>query len=412
MLVLTLLIAACDTASTSTTSSTLAAGAPTTKAAPTSPEVVVATHPEVVVTTQLDGEHVAVAESGKNQCEDGRITFEHAPVDIDLIEVVTPLGLMSGSHVTPVDHQYFQDFKEPDQDISVFSPAAGVVTDIQHMSQTISDGDSQKIDDYRLVIEHTCSISSIFIHVGTLTGPLVDAAPPPGEHASVAVSVAAGEKIGSFRMNVDYSVVDLDVVLPGLLVPEHYDREPWKIHSPDPFDYFTPEIRSALVAKSLRVAEPLGGQFAYDIDGRLVGNWFLEGTNGYGGADLDRYWAGHLAIAYDLFDPDQIVVSIGTFDGASAQFGVRGNGPDPEDVSFGSGPVVYELVDYDYFANGERWDRVSLVRGIDARSNDAPVHGVAVFELVSDRVLKAEFFPGVVAAEVGGFTGGSLVYER
>lgn len=345
-------------------------------------------------------------------CTGERITFEYPPVDLDRTEYVTPLGLMTGSHVTPVDHVYFQNFKEPEWDIAVYSPAAGTIIDIQHMQETMSDGPGQTIDDYRLVIEHTCTISSIFIHVGQLSPRIAEVAPSGGGFARVNLPVEAGEVIGSFRKNVDYNVVDLDVTLEGLLVPAHYEQEPWKIHTPDPFDYFTDEIREVLIAKSLRTVEPFGGKFDYDIDGRLVGNWFQRGTNGYAGADRDRYWAGHLAVAYDLFDPSHVVVSIGTFDGVSVQYGVQTNTPDPREVSTESGVVVYELVAYDYYIDGERWDRVSLVKGIEARNADGPIFGVVLFQLVDDRTLMVETFPGKTASQVDGFTASALIYER
>ncbi|MCH8991924.1 MAG: hypothetical protein IIA44_09290, partial [Acidobacteria bacterium] len=171
-------------------------------------------------------------------------------------------------------------------------------------------------------------------------------------------------------------------------------------------------IQEQLIAKSLRSVEPFGGKFDYDIDGRLVGNWFLRGTNGYAGVERDRYWAGHLAVAYDLFDPSHVVVSIGTFDGASVQFAVRGNAPDPGDVSIESEVVVYELVDYDYYVDGERWDRVSLVKGIEARNLDGRIYGVVLFQLVDDRTLRVETFPGKTAPQVTGFTASALIYER
>ena len=148
-------------------------------------------------------------------CDGGRVTFEYPPVDLERIEYVTPLGLMSGSHVTPVDHQYYQNFKEPDWDITVYSPAAGTITDIQHMQQTVSDGPGETIDDYRLVIEHTCTISSIFIHVGQLSPRLSEVAPSAGGYARIDLPVEAGETIGSFRRNVDYNVIDLEVTLEG-----------------------------------------------------------------------------------------------------------------------------------------------------------------------------------------------------
>ncbi len=128
--------------------------------------------------------------------------------------------------------------------------------------------------------------------------------------------------------------------------------------------------------------------------------------------ERDRYWAGHLAVAYDLFDPSHVVVSIGTFDGASAQLGVRGNAPDPRDVSTESGVVMYELVDYDYYIDGERWDRVSLVKGIEARNLDGRISGVVLLQLVDDRTLRVETFPGKTAPQVDGFTASVAIYER
>ena len=354
----------------------------------------------------------AVSTRSATPCEDGRITFDAPPVDLDATELVVPLGLMSGSHVTPVDHIYFQNYREPTLEIDVYSPAAGTVTDIQHMSQTVSEGPATAIDDYRLVLEHTCSITSIFIHVATLTPALAAVAPPPGEYARVDVTLQAGELIGTYRGNVDYNVVDADVTLPGLLVPEHYRAEPWKIHAAPPFQYFSDGIRRELVSLSLRAEAPFDGRFDYDVDGRLVGNWFLQGTNGYEGVNRDRYWAGHLAVAYDHLDPSHVVISLGTFDGASAQVAVRGNAPDPADISVASGLVVYELVDYEYWVGDERWDRVSLVSGLEARNSDSYVQGVVLFQLLDDRTLKVETFPGKSASEVADFTNAALTYER
>ena len=339
------------------------------------------------------------------------IQFEFAPVDLDSVEMMVPFGLMADSHVTPVDHQYFQNFKEPDRRIEVYSPGPGTVVDIQHMGQIIVDGENREADDYRLVIEHDCDISSIFIHIPELAPKIAAVAPPIGESARVNVPVDAGEPIGVFTRNVDYNLVDLGYTVEGLLVPEQYSREPWKVHVPDTLRYFTDPIREAMIAKSPRIEEPFAGEFAYDIDGRLVGNWFQVGTNGYAGADPQRYWAGHLSVVYDLFDPSQVVVSIGTFDGASAQFGVRGNAPDPAGVTVASGVIAYELVDYDYYVADERWDRISLAKGIRAVNYDE-VRGVVLFQLLDDRRLKVEIFPGKTAPEVDGFTAAALTYER
>ncbi|MEE8337012.1 MAG: hypothetical protein V3R95_03020 [Dehalococcoidia bacterium] len=333
-------------------------------------------------------------------------------MDLDATEMIVPLGLMYGSHVTPVDHIYFQNNAQPDIAIAVYSPAAGTVVDIQRMSTTLADDGGIAIDDFRLVIEHTCSLSSIFIHVDDLAPALAAVAPPLGRSARVSVAVQAGELIGSYRGNVDYNLVDLDVTLPGLLVAASYSQEPWKVHAVPPFAYFTQAIQQQLNARSLRAVAPFDGRFDYDIDGRLVGNWFQQGTNGYAGASRERYWAGHLAVAYDHFDPSHVVVSLGTFGGASVQFAVRGNTPDPAQVSVASGLVVYELVEYEYWIGTQRWDRRSYATGIEARNNEASVRGVVLFQLLDDRVLKVESFPGKTAAQVSGFTAAALLYER
>ena len=224
-------------------------------------------------------------------CSD-RMQFQSAPVDLAATEMIVPLGLMSSSHVAPVDHIHFQNNSNRSLSIDVFTPAAGTVTNIQRMSQTQSDSGGTPIDDFRLVIDHGCLLSSIFIHVAQLAPALAAVVPALGQQTGVNVKLEAGELIGSYRGNVDYNVVDLDVVLPGLLEPASYEREPWKIHAAPPFSYFTDAIQAQMNAKSLRAEAPFDGRFDYDIDGRMVGNWFQQGTNGYGGADQQRYWPG------------------------------------------------------------------------------------------------------------------------
>ncbi len=344
------------------------------------------------------------------------IKFEYPPVDIGKILFIEPMGSVHGDHVTPIDHQYY---KAPDHSkqndarivIDVYSPADGVITEMQHMGSFRDDYDHPPMDDYRVVIQHTRTISSVFIHVDKLSSKIARAAPSFGKYTSANVHVKEGEVIGSFRGSVDYNVVDEDVKLKGLVVPEHYRSEAWKIHVEDPFNYFSEPIRKKLIAKCLRTAKPEGGKIDYDIDRRLVGTWFKEGTNGYGGLDMNRYWADHLSIVYDSIDPGHIVVSIGTYKGRADQFAVKTNSPDPSNVTIQTGMVKYELVKYDYFKGDNHWNRNSLVKGLKAR-NDYRVQGVALFQMIKDRKLKAEFFPDKQASRVNAFTNAAVIYER
>jgi len=341
-------------------------------------------------------------------------SFQYPPVDLDAVEYLVPFGMMIDSHVTPIDHQYFQNFKEPDRRINVYSPADGRVVAIQHFQQLLTDGPRVAADDYLLTIQHTCKVSSTFIHVGHLEPRIEAVAPPSGQYSRVDIAVKAGELIGWFTKNVDYNLVDLDFETDGIVDPSSYEREPWKTHVPDTFDYFDSSISERMRSLSLRTAEPRGGVFTWDIDGRLVGNWFEEGTNGYGGVNQDRYWAGHLAFAYDHIDPSMLVISIGTWNGRAGQFAVTGNSPDPATVDVGTGPVVFELTYWDYWVGDQRWDRVSFAQGIRALPAEKydGVIGSVLVELIDGRTLRFEVFPGVEGSDVTGFTEAARQFTR
>jgi len=152
-----------------------------------------------------------------------------------------------------------------------------------------------------------------------------------------------------------------------------------------------------------RTAEPRGGKIDYDLDGRLVGNWYEVGSGGYAGRNrrLD-YWIGHLTFAYHHIDPTRIVVSLGSFDGRPRQFWVKGNVPDPAKISESDGLVKYELVYSAIDNSGKRYD------GIDTNR----VHGVVLTQVLPNRQLRVEAFPGKTAANVSGFTTGAKSYER
>ncbi|MEX0713411.1 MAG: hypothetical protein WD278_13730 [Pirellulales bacterium] len=232
----------------------------------------------------------------------------------------------------------------------------------------------------------------------------------------VRIPVQEGEVVGrTGRTGIDFSVRDTELVLPGFVVPEHYAGESWKIHSADLFEYFREPLRSQLLAKDLRQAEPRGGKIDYDIDGRLVGNWFVAGTNGYAGLTRgEGYWKTHLAIAYDALDPTGIVVSIGDWRGEARQFGVQGNAPDPKDVNIATGLVKYELLQPDWVVarTGKRWDRWRYADGLSFKPHVERVEGVILLQLVAPRTLKVATFPGKTALDVDDFAGAAKLYER
>jgi hypothetical protein len=206
----------------------------------------------------------------------------------------------------------------------------------------------------------------------------------------------------------------MDVKLSGFLVPEHYRAEPWKIHTADPEDFYTQELIAKVSPKYIRTAEPVSGKIDFDVDGKLIGSWFLEGSGGFGtpekaNINVDK---GHLSIVPDHIDPKSFVFSIGEYEGKPAQFGLLGNGPDPATIGKENGLIKYELVQLDWVdENGTRWDRQHFAKGLKS-ANGTQVVGVALLQMTEARKLKLEVFPKKTAAQVSSFTSSAKIYER
>ena len=49
------------------------------------------------------------------------------------------------------------------------------------------------------------------------------------------------------------------------------------VHGDAPLPYFDEPLRSRLYARVQRIGGDLDGRFDFDVAGRLVGNWILEG---------------------------------------------------------------------------------------------------------------------------------------
>jgi hypothetical protein len=160
---------------------------------------------------------------------------------------------------------------------------------------------------------------------------------------------------------------------------------------------------------------PRWGKIDYDIDGKLVGNWFRVGSGGYAGQTGMRegYWDGHLAVVYDGNDPGQIDISFGNYQGAPRQFAVIGNAPDPAVVDISTGLVRYELGQIQTYSEttGQPWSGKAHVPDIRTRAA-GPAQGTVLMQLMATRSLKLEIFPGETAGQVAGFDSGAVMFER
>ncbi len=336
------------------------------------------------------------------------------PSDIALIQ---PMGLMVGGHVTPIDHQYYlpTNFRSAPDTYPVYSPIDGFIDWVGIEPEKVNPPD--KIS---LGIEYSCTFYVWYNLLTSLTPELSQQVlPAPGETSSVRIPVKAGQLIGYIGgRTLDFAIINSEVTLTGFIVPEHYGTESWKTHIVDPFDYFDEPLRSQLLALDVRSAEPRGGKIDYDIEGRLIGNWFVEGTNGYEGFFPGQprpayYSSTHLAFVPDAIDPNTFTISIGSLLlERQNQFGILGNAPDPSQVNVTTGLVVYELVQIVWVdANGNRWDNMHYLPGVH-RNDSQQVEGTILVQMLADRRLKFEVFMGKRASQVSGFTDAAVIYER
>lgn len=354
------------------------------------------------------------------QCQgEGFVQFGTLPMKPEDFAVYLPYGLVTDAHVTPIDHGYFSPmiFNSPRDTYEVRAIADGVIVQIGTRNRVIGDENhnQSKATEYRIDIEHTCSLYSYFDLITSLAPNIKAEFDKAGrDYWSGRIPIKEGQLIGRIGgQTLDFAVYNNDLRL-KFINPKHYEREAWKIHTDDPFKYFKEPARSILISKNARKAEPLAGKIDYDIDGKMIGNWFMEGTNGYQGINQDRYWDGHFSLSYDYIDPTQIRFSIGNFNGAASQFGIKGNAPDPATIDKSSGIIKYELMQYELYdkSTGAKWlENTPPVKEPTAR-NIGTVRGTALLQLLDDRRLKLEVFTGQSASQVKGFTTNAKIYER
>ncbi|MGD8373953.1 MAG: hypothetical protein PVI21_03795 [Candidatus Woesebacteria bacterium] len=367
-------------------------------------------------------ESIAV-QAGKNlshqACtgEDVTNKLSVSPMKPEDFNIVVPYGLVVGAHVTPIDHQYFtpKDYNSPVDAYEVYAMGDAHIVDISARTRPFGE-------EYRLVFSVSCTYFYYYDLVTSLV-PDIKAAYDDYKQNSTPIDlpVSAGQLIGYIGgQTLDFAVWDTTKPLSGFVIPEHYSSEPWKIYTADPLNYYTDELKTFILSRYVRTAQPISGKIDYDIDGRLIGNWFLEGTNGYEGDTSDNkthYWSTHLSFAPDLYDPNWFIVSIGSMqghEGLCAQFVSTTNTPNPQDVSTETGLIKYNLKTWSYIKpDGNMWDQNSLAANIKVEVNDQePVQGCALVQMIEDRKIKFQVFKNQACNNLGSFTDEAQIYNR
>ncbi|MDO8429240.1 MAG: hypothetical protein Q7S88_01295 [Candidatus Daviesbacteria bacterium] len=343
---------------------------------------------------------------GKCQGE-GTVKFTHLPMKIEDIGQVEPYGIMVDAHVIPTSHGYISpiNFQSERDAYPVYAIADGFIVNVSHRGENVGDTKTDRVtDEYQMYFEHSCTFYTYYdlltslspklqAEVGKLTG---------FEQKQVRIPIKAGELVGRIGgQTVDFAVWNFAKEPAYFANPKSYEQEGDRPYLDDMFAYFEEPLKSQLLAKNRRTVEPRSGRVAYDIEGKLVGNWFREGSGGFSGPkDIQktsggRYWDGHLSISYDYIDPSKIIFSIGNFNGKAAQFNIKGNSPDPATIGVEQGLIKYELQ--------------SVSHGQEIMG---PVQGTVLLQLIETSKLKVETFPGKSAGQVSGFTSKALIFER
>lgn len=350
--------------------------------------------------------------------------------DISFIE---PMGELKEGHIVPGDHIGINYATSPrSAPVGVYAPADGFVVRVERHPYTPPAGYPRDVRHYHVYLEHSCTLFSGLVHVTSLASEVLAASPQLAEldraggaqmeSVAVRVPVRAGQRLGeawTFGL-LGMVTVDLNKTNEGYLNPASYRAENWRLHAVSPFEYFPEPLRGQLLAKNPRTAAPRGGKIDFDVAGKIVGNWFLEGSGGFRdetaaprqcGNFPCPYWEGHFALVYDYIDPTQLRVSVGHNAGLGARtpLGVKGNGPDFAMVGTGSGRVAYELVPL---------KDVSRERGYTSEdplievSDETRLLGTLLVEMSEPHQLTAEIFPGRRKDQVREFTTNARVYGR
>ena len=338
-----------------------------------------------------------------------------SPMKPEDFSMIIPYGLMIGGHVTPIDHQYFSPtiFDSPRDTYEVRAMADSRIVTIQPRTD-------KRGTEYRMVFTVSCTFFYYYDLVTSLAPDIKAAYDAAGggtmQNRDVDIPVKAGQVIGRIGgQTLDFAVWDTTKKLTGFIVPEHYNEEPWKLYTVDPLDYYTEELKALALSKYARTTPPISGKIDYDVDGRLIGNWFLKGTDGYRGlkaTDMEHYSKTHLAFAPDHMDPSRFIVSMGEdFLGRENQYMDVDNAPDPASLSVESGLVTFDLLKWTYRdSNGEIWSRMTATTGITAEPF-LPILGCALVQMTDTRTITFESRSGPCTQGMT-FSANAKIYTR
>lgn len=367
-------------------------------------------------------------------CQDINVTFSYSPVPVDKITNIGPVGALTApvaGHVIPNDHNAI-GYSGGESD--VIMPADGYLVMVERHRYTPPPGMPQ-VNHYHLYFEHSCMLYTALLHISEFDPALLDASQElreldtkelemDSENIWPRIHLEAGQRIGVSKYWNFVGTLAVDTnVYKHHSNPESYSGAPWRLHATSIFEYYRDPLRSLLYDRIPRTVDPRAGKANYDMDGRLIGGWFREGTGGMAGNVTEHmqcgnipcsYWMGHLSFVYDYMEPEKIRIQIG-YDLSPVlrgPYGLRGNAPDPAEISKESGIAKLELVEL---------RDVTPERGLEGyvpggepyfTENKDEVVATLLVEMIDDMTIRVEVFVGKEASQVSGFTDDAVIYRR
>ena len=337
----------------------------------------------------------------------GKVYFEHIPVDLSTVLHFGPMGQMG---VHPKGHggyiladPYVLPATNP-----VLAVADGVIILAGKGRRQVPDFVSpdqnrgEFYDDFTLQLQISKSLIVNYGHVSALNYELLPqlADLPTDERGhKFRIQVEAGDTLGFVGPHpaLDFSVTDFDLEL-GLLNKRFYAAQgsPYR-YSANIYDYFREPLLSSMIDIAQRDAPPWGGRIDYDVRGKISGNWFKSDITDF------IQWSKHLCIAYSNIYSQRIQICDGSpmqdiagylDPGPPDLFWVRDDSPRPETVGVGSGLVTYELVGF----NDLRPD------------SQRQTFGFMLVEMIKEGELTLEIVKGSVRPN--GFSSNASKYAR
>jgi len=329
------------------------------------------------------------------------VFFEHAPVDLAGVSSYVPMG---EPNVMPKDHGGFplkNAFVLP-ANVPVFAVASGVIIlaghGTRHINHPSAPNQGQAYDDYQLRLMISENVIVNYAHISALNFdvlPELESLPADEVGRNFEIVVESGDILGWVGPHpaMDFSVTDRSLQL-NFLNPARYPGD--HIYSADIYSYFKSPLLDQMENIAARDAPPWGGKIDYDIEGRIIGNWFRPGTTSF------IQWSRQLAIVYDHLSSNRIFIADGSpmndvpgieGPGAPDVWWVKGNAPRPETIGVSDGIVQYTLI---------------LPGPLPDESK--PVQGVMLVEMIDEGSIRVEVFKGSLSATA--FTTAARIYER